>query len=242
LGVNSLAERLSRGTRLTRSEQEALATLEEQERRVRRGTTVLREGEKARELFFVRSGWMHSSVVTGSGGRQILGFYFPGDMVGLPLLAFSESPATVTAVTDCETVPIPRDRIGALIISQPRIGALLLALSAAECTHGWERIASIGRNSARGRVSVLLCEIYFQLRRSGQAEGNRVALPLTQEDIGDATGLTAVHVNRMMRSLVDDGIIERSSGHFTVTDEGRLCEEAGLEHRRADTGWIPPPT
>ena len=73
---------------------------------------------------------------------------------------------------------------------------------------------------------------------------DRLHLPLTQEDIGDATGLTAVHVNRMMRGLVDDGLIERNGNHVRFLDETRLADEAGFTDRFAsiDTGWLPPPS
>ncbi|HEV2866985.1 MAG TPA: helix-turn-helix domain-containing protein, partial [Allosphingosinicella sp.] len=79
-------------------------------------------------------------------------------------------------------------------------------------------------------------------RSLGLADEARIQLPLTQEEIGDATGLTAVHVNRMMRGLVEDGIIERSGSHLRVLDEARLCVEANsLDRAALDTGWLPPP-
>ena len=102
-------------------------------------------------------------------------------------------------------------------------------------------IGSIGRTSARARVASLLCDIYRRLRILGFADGG-IQLPLTQEDIGDATGLTAVHVNRMMRSLAEDGIIERSGNHMRILDEDRLCIEANfLDRSELDTGWLPQP-
>ena len=97
-----------------------------------------------------------------------------------------------------------------MIADHPRLGALILGLSVAERVALADRLASIGRTSARARVGSLICEIVARMRRLGAASDNGyVQLPLTQEDIGDATGLTSVHVNRMMRALVDDGIIER---------------------------------
>ena len=76
----------------------------------------------------------------------------------------------------------------------------------------------------------------------GLAEGGEIHLPLTQEEIGDATGLTAVHVNRMMRSLVDDGIIERNGGGMVrILDDGRLCIDANYTDRTLiDASWLPP--
>ena len=67
--------------------------------------------------------------------------------------------------------------------------------------------------------------------------------PLTQEEIGDATGLTAVHVNRMVRALVEDGLIARQATQLTILNENRLAEIANYVNRYAalDTDWLPPP-
>ena len=105
-----LAERLSDHIRLTPAEAESLDRLEEQERHFRRGSVVIREQDRPRELFIVRTGWLHSSVALGNGGRQIMRLHFAGDILGLPLLAFTESPETVTALTDVTLCPFGQER------------------------------------------------------------------------------------------------------------------------------------
>ena len=242
MGGSCLAERLSHYVRLSPGEQEALDRLEEQDRAYRRGSIVISESDSPRELFIVREGWLHSSVVLGNGSRQIMRFHFKGDMLGLPLLAFSDSPETVTAVTDVTLCPFGREKLATVIAEHPRLAALLLSLAVAGRVALADRLASIGRTSARARVSSLLCEIYRQMRMLGLAKDGTIQLPLTQEDIGDATGLTAVHVNRMMRGLVEDGMIDRNGGHVRVLDEGRLCIEANYVDRTdLETSWLPAP-
>jgi CRP-like cAMP-binding protein len=226
---------------LSDSERQSLDSLEEQDRICRRGAVVIRENERSRELFIVRSGWLHSSAVLGNGSRQIMRFHFQGDILGLPLLAFSESPETVTAVTDATLCPFSRERLAQLIADHPRLGALILGLSIAERVSLADRLASIGRTSARARVGSLICELFARMRRLGAAGGEGIQLPLTQEEIGDATGLTAVHVNRMMRGLADDGIIERSGSQLRLLDEAGLIAESNFVDRSGlDTGWLPP--
>ena len=242
LGGTCLAERLSHHVRLSAGEQAALDRLEAQERPYRRGSVIIGENEAQRELFIVRDGWLHSSVVLGNGSRQIMRFHFQGDVVGLPLLAFRDSPETITAVTDGALSPFSRERLAGLIADHPRLAALLLALAVAGRVSLADRLASIGRTSARARVASLLCEIHRRMQVLGLAAGGTIQLPLTQEDIGDATGLTAVHVNRMMRGLADDGVIERSGSQLKVLDEGRLCAEANfLDRHGLETSWLPPP-
>jgi CRP-like cAMP-binding protein len=227
--------------RLSAGEQDALDRLEEQDRWFRRGAVIISENQAPRELFIVRAGWLHSSVVLGNGSRQIMRFHFQGDIVGLPLLAFPDSPETVTAVTDATLCPFSRERLAALMADHPRLSALILALSVAERVSLADRLASIGRTSARARVSALLCDVYRRLHRLGLAHDGGLQLPLTQEDIGDATGLTAVHVNRMMRGLAEDGLIERHGANLRVIDEDRLCAEASFVDRNLlETGWLPP--
>jgi CRP/FNR family transcriptional regulator, anaerobic regulatory protein len=237
-----LAERLSAYVRLSEAESLSLSRLEEQERAYRRGAVVVRENEGPRELFIVRSGWLHSSGVLGNGSRQILRFHFQGDILGMPLLAFARPPETVTAVTDVMLSPFSREKLGQIINDHPRLGALILGLSVAERVALADRLASIGRTSARARVGSLICEIFSRMRRLGAVgENGFIQLPLTQEDIGDATGLTSVHVNRMMRALAEDGIIERNGGsQIRLADEKRLIGEANFIDRAGlETSWLP---
>ncbi len=237
-----LAERLSHYVRLSETESGSLARLEEQDRAYRRGAVVIRENEGPRELFVVRSGWLHSSGMLGNGSRQILRFHFQGDILGMPLLAFADSPETVTAVTDVVLAPFSREKLAQIMAEHPRVAALILGLSVAERVALADRLASISRTSARARVGALICEIVARMRRLGAIGGNGyVQLPLTQEDIGDATGLTSVHVNRLLRALAADGIIARNGGNqLRLLDEKRLIAESNFIDRTGlETGWLP---
>jgi CRP/FNR family transcriptional regulator len=242
LGGSCLAERLSHYVRLSPGERDSLERLEDQDRSFRRGAVVISENEPPRELYIVRSGWLHSSVILGNGSRQIMRFHFQGDILGLPLLAFADSPETVTAVTDVILCPFSRERLATIICEHPRIAALLLGLVVADRVSLADRLASIGRTSARARISSLLCEIFARMRRLGTPHDEAIQLPLTQEEIGDATGLTAVHVNRMMRGIVEDGLIERNGNSIRLLDEARLYGEANFVDRTGmETGWLPQP-
>lgn len=241
LGGSCLADRFAQHVRLSAAEQAALDRLEDQERPFRRGAVIIREHESVRELFIVRTGWLHSSAVLGNGSRQIMRFHFQGELLGLPLLAFPASPETVTAATDVTLCQFSRERLAGLIDAHPRLAALLLAFAVAGRVTLADRLASIGRTPARARVAALICEVYMRLRELGAPKGGPISLPLTQEDIGDATGLTAVHVNRMMRGLAEDRVIARESGRILVLDETRLCAEAHFLDRAAiETSWLPP--
>lgn len=242
MGGSCLAERLSHHVILTQGERAALDLLEAERRECRRGTVLVREGERARELYIVQKGWLQSSILLGNGGRQILRINLPGDIVGMAPLAYEEACETVATLTDAVLCPLDRDRLSGLFVEHPRIAALLFALAVAERTALADRLASVGRTPARARVATLLCDIFMRVRMVEGPEARSVDVPLTQEEIGDATGLTAVHVNRMVRALADDGIIERSGSMIRLVDEERLIREASFVNRlKISTKWLPSP-
>jgi CRP-like cAMP-binding protein len=236
------AERLEHYLPLTDDEKNTLGRLEEQERSHRRGTAIRREHDRTQELFIIRSGWMYSYVLLDDGSRQILRLHLPGDMVGTSSVAFVEASDSLVALTDVKLCPFDKAALRALFKEHPRLGALLFAIAQAERVSLTDRLASLGRTSAKSRVAALLLDTLDRLRVMKRDIGSTFHFPLTQEEIGDATGLTAVHVNRMMRALVEDGHISRYNSHVTLVDEERLARVANYINRYAsmDTSWLPP--
>jgi CRP-like cAMP-binding protein len=203
---------------------------------------VRSENDNARELFIVSKGWLHSYALLGNGSRQIMRLHFSGDILGLSSLAFGQSSESISAVTDVTLCPFDREKLAILFEEHPRLGALIFALSVAERVTLADRLASVGRTSARARVASLICEMVARLRMAHGPEKREFHIPLTQEEIGDSTGLTAVHVNRMMRELVEDGLIARNGNNVTLLDEARLVAEVNFVDRfgEIDTSWLPP--
>lgn len=243
MGGSCLADRLAHYVELTAREHEALEALEQQERRYRRGSVVLRENESARDLFIVQKGWLYSSVLLQNGMRQIMRLHFPGDVIGASNIAYPQASESTVSVTDSVLCPFDKDQLAALFRDHPRLSALIFTITVAERVSLADRLASIGRTSARARVASILCEIATRLQMVEGGSLGAFQVPLTQEEIGDATGLTAVHVNRMMRGLVDDGLIERRGNTVRILDEARLAREGNFTNRFAtlDTSWLPNP-
>jgi CRP/FNR family transcriptional regulator, anaerobic regulatory protein len=235
-----LAERLGRFLRLGESERRALAQLEEGERQVPRGAVLRAEQAPSRELYVVRRGWLYSSMLLPDGNRQILSIHLPGELAGDTGLAWTTAPFTLVAATDAAVGIIDKAALRRLFESHPRLGLLIHMLAQAERVALADRLASVGRTSARARVAALICDIMRRLRAGGEAVEDGIPLPLTQEEIGDATGLTAVHVNRMMRQLAEDGLIARTNGRVRILDETRLAATANHIDRFAtvDTSWL----
>lgn len=242
--ASCLAECLGRLCELTDEEHDALREVEGVRRQVRRGTVLRGEREAGSEMFVVLSGWLFGSMLLEDGRRQILRFHFRGDLLGGDLLGFREAPDATTALTDAEIAVIDPVSFGRLFANQPRLAALFYVSLQAERVALTDRLTSLGRSSAKGRVAALLLWLVERLRVSNPATGNDFVLPMTQEEIGDATGLTGVHVNRTLRALERDGLIDRTRNILSLKDPQRLAAIANRPVRteRILPGWLPAPT
>jgi CRP/FNR family transcriptional regulator len=235
------ADVLGEHIELTSDERAALTALEDRLRDVRRGAVLQRENEPSGELFVVRRGLLMSYVLLDDGSRQILRFLFPGDVVGFNSLIYPEACEAIAALTDSVVCPFDKSVLGRVFVGHPRLAAVIFAVSQVERIALTDRLAALGRTSAKARVAALLLEWRNRLRRVDPNVGSSFQMPLTQEEIGDATGLTAVHVNRMLRQLEEAGLIAREGSRVTIADERALGRAANYVDRYAklDLSWIP---
>ncbi|MFS0737697.1 Crp/Fnr family transcriptional regulator [Sphingomonas sp. 1P06PA] len=237
-----LAERLSHYVALTAAENAALGRLEGQPRALKRGTILQQEHDRATDAYIVRQGWLHSYVLLDDGSRQILRLHLPGELAGASGVAFVKATESIAALTDVVICPFDKAALSRTFVDHPRLAALIYLISQAERVALTDRLASLGRTSAKARVAALLLDTLDRLRAMNPDLGPTIVFPLTQEEIGDATGLTAVHVNRMMRVLVEEGLIARSGTSLCLLDEQRLRRISNHVNRHADfdTSWLPP--
>jgi CRP-like cAMP-binding protein len=243
LAASCFAERLGDLIDLTPGERSVLARLEERVRPLRRGQILVRENDPQAELFIVQSGTLMSYVLLDDGSRQILRFLFPGDMMGFSALVYRRSAESIAAMTDCYVCPFDRQVLSRLTLEQPRLAAVMLVMNQLERVALNDRLAALGRSSAKARIAALLLEIRDSVApRDGSREPSFV-LGVTQEEIGDATGLTAVHVNRMLRQLELEGMIARDHGRVTLLAAASLARVANYTNRldNLDLGWLPAP-
>ncbi|UVO50546.1 Crp/Fnr family transcriptional regulator [Sphingomonas sp. SUN019] len=241
MASSCFADHLGDFVALTPTERDAIHRLEERERILRRTGILVRENDRAGELFILKRGMMMSYVLLDDGSRQILRFLFPGDMMGVASIAYALSPETIVALTDCTVCPFECGALAQLMTEHPRLGAAIMVLHQMERVSLTDRLVGLGRTSAKVRVASLLLELRNRMRRFDPEIGSSFVLGLTQEEIGDATGLTAVHVNRMLRQLEDDGLIGRENGRVLFRDEVRLARAANYVDRfeGLDLSWLP---
>jgi CRP-like cAMP-binding protein len=141
------------------------------------------------------------------GQRQITELHVPGDFVDLHGYLLKRLEHHVSALTPARIALVPHTALTKITEREPHLGRLLWLSTLIDAAVQRERILSIGRRSALARIAHLMCELFVRLDVVGLTEGSSFRLPITQLDLADATGLTSVHVNRMLRQLRSDGLM-----------------------------------
>lgn len=177
------------------------------------------EGREIRETLLVVRGWAARVRILGDGRRQIMNFTLPGDLVGLCAQDRPVASATIVAMTPVSVCTAPDVSISpalaqAYAISRARDEAYLLA-----------QIARLGRFNAHERIADLFLELLERLEMAGLAGQGRFVLPLTQEVLADALGLTAVHVNRMLQQARRAGELSWQSKELVIHDPAALARQ-----------------
>ncbi len=193
------------------------------------GQAVFYEGDEASHVYNVTEGVVRVSKMLPDGRRQITGFLFPGDFLGLSHDdAYAYTAEAVNAVRLCR---FRRDRLLQLFDELPQLEKRLLGMAADELAAAQDQILLLGRKTARERVVSFLLGISKQAQRRGES-GNPVGLPMSRADIADYLGLTIETVSRMITKLAKDGVIELPSSnkvHFTnrnALEDIEMGEEA----------------
>lgn len=234
--------RLKRYLDLTPSEREAIAGLERDPKIYPAGTILWTEGDDVTELMIVHQGWALSETQLTSGRRQILRFHFSGDMIGASGIAFRDAPSSIVAATDMTVCRFPRQALGETFAAHPRLAALFFSISQMESIDLSDRLRSLGRSDGKARLANLFLSISARMRAVTGEHNPVVRIPLTQTDLGDAVGLTQVHVNRLIRQMTEEKLITRNRATVTLVDEAGLVDLARFIDRfgTLDSSWFPP--
>ena len=191
----------------------------------------MREGEAPTRCSALISGFAYRHKLTLDGARQIVALQIPGDPLDLQHLFLDVADHNIQTLTRAEVALIPRTALQDIARERPAIGVAFMVNMLVDASIFREWVTNVGRRDARTRVAHLLCE--FAVRLTGQelTEAYGCILPMTQEQIADATGLTSVHVNRTLKSLEADRLIERDGRSVRFPDWERLKKEADFSDR-----------
>jgi CRP-like cAMP-binding protein len=195
-------------------------------------------GEPSRSIYYLLDGWVCLYKLLPDGRRQILHFALPAAVLGFPpsrdWMSYSAQ-----ALTDATVSVIPGNNLTAMFGEYPEVAMRIAWLVSRDRSLAYEHLSSVGRRSGRQRVARLLLELFVRSRMQWPGhDTGEMYLPLTQEHIGDTTGLTGVHVNRVLRDLRRERILEFHYRRLRVLNPDKLVDVAGVDPKLMFS-WIP---
>ena len=225
---NLLARKLTAFLPLSEDEQKRLIELQSRPVKVERGKQLVQEGQTGHRAFVLQSGWAYSFKILPDGGRQIISFPVPGDCVGLRSILLRTADHSFSTLTDAVVTPVDASRILRTFNEYPRLGAAILWAASRDEAMVVEHLVSIGRRSAIERTAHFFMELAERLHLIGLAKEAEFKCPLTQPVLADALGLSAIHVNRVLRQLRERGLLTMRAGKVKIIDLRGLRKLAGF--------------
>ncbi len=192
---------------------------------------IFQEGESHDFIYTLYSGWaILYKTVSNTGKRQILRFLLPGDLIGYQTSQggiISYSAATVTESVLCT---FPRNNLKEMLKDNHEMALRLLNMESRNMSLCQNHLMAAGRKTAKASVAFVLLELFYraqyQNKNSFYVSSQSIEFPITQEDIGDAVGLTNVHVNRVIKALMDEKLIQCHKKHLSILNEKKLSDLA----------------
>lgn len=224
--ASPLVRKLTHFMPMREAEVAMLDRLEAQRRSVAAGIELVHEHQAGHAVFILEHGWACSYKDLPDGGRQIIDFPIPGDVMGLRsvlLRASDHSFATVTKVTVAE---VSKAQLMAAFEQQPRLGMAFLWAASRDEAMVVEHLVGVGRRSALVRTAHFLLELGLRLELAGLGSRSEFACPLSQYMLADAVGLTAIHINRVLRQLRELQLLTFRDGRIVFHDLQRLQQLA----------------
>ena len=221
-----VASKLEAFTKLSADDKAALSQVSRNIRFVEPRRDLISEGDKPRFVHLVLDGWACRYKQLPDGKRQIVSLFVPGDFCDVNVYILKYMDHSIGAITRLKVAMITAEEMDALTEQRPRMLQAMWWHELVTTAIQREWTLNIGQRSAYERLAHLLTELYIRLNTVGRAQGGRCDFPLTQNDLADATGLTAVHVNRTLQELRRDKLIELDRRQLQILDLERMMDAA----------------
>lgn len=236
---SALVRKLGAFVDLTDAELTILSEMGRKRRFFAPGRTLVQHGQEDQPFYVLTEGWVISYKLLAEGTRQIVDVQIPGDFLGLRTVLLRTADYSVEPITPIEAVEVnPADLTG-MLQETPRLALALLWAASRDEAMVIEHLVGIGRRSAAERTAHLLLELGARLRLVGLGTAEGYDCPLSQYVLADALGLSAVHVNRVLRQLREDGLLTFQKGHVAFHDVDRLIAMANFDAAYLDHGSPP---
>ena len=229
LEITPLIRKLAAFVALTPQELAVLAALHKRRRSFIAGRDLVDQGRADQAAFILCSGWACSYKLLTDGQRQVLDFLVPGDFVGLNSVLLRISDQSVEPITDIEVAELQVSDLLDAFAQSPRLAMGILWAASCDVALVVEHLVGVGRRNAAERMAHFLLELGARLALVGMGSKSGYACPLSQYILADALGLSAVHVNRILRQLREDGLVTFRDGFVTFDNYKKLKEFAQFD-------------
>jgi CRP-like cAMP-binding protein len=231
--------KLKRSAKLDDNDVIALSRLLGKTHSVDKGKDIIVEGYEYKELNIVAGGLAIRYKLLHQGARQIINLVIPGDIIGFPSSFFARAVFSVMAATKMSLHRVPLDAFRDLCQKRANIATALIWFAARETAIYAEHVIDAGRRAPLERLAHFLLETHMRLKAVGHASEDSFELLVSQESIGDAVGLSAPHVNRMLRELKSEGLIETKGRQIRIIDMAALQILGEFQSGYLMNSWVP---
>ena len=227
--TNPMLKRLSALVSLTDGEIELLEGLTFEMRKVTAGEWLWHEGDRADSLLVISEGWGCSARYLSDGSRQLFATYLPGDILGIFELLSGIRRNDVSMLTDGRVCEYSYSSIFTLLNASNSVRSALFVIANQHQAMLAERLVSVARRNARESLAHFLCECRARLLEFLPDDVDGFQLPLSQQDLADALGMSTVHISRTFSALACQGLVRRQHFHIVILDPQRLAEMADFD-------------
>ncbi len=224
-----LARKLGAFVNLSEPELAVLANLHGRRKSFSAGRDMVHQGQADQSAYVLAEGWVCSYRLLPGGGRQIVDFQIPGDFLGLRTILYRSAGQSIEPLTQVQASVVSGSDLMDVFARNPRLGTAVLWAASRDDAMVVEHLVGIGRRNALERTAHLLLELGARLTLVGMATKSGYDCPLSQYLLADALGLSAVHVNRVLRELREDGLLTFRNGRVDMTDFNGLVTLADFD-------------
>jgi CRP-like cAMP-binding protein len=227
--TNALVTRLRTISALDDQDVQAVRSLPVVLKQYQPGQAIVRDGDRPTECCLLSQGFCVRSKTTSNGRRQILSIHVPGEIPDLQSLHLHVLDHDLTTLTECTLGFISHVSLREITRRRPNVAEVFWRDTLIDAAMFRDWIVNVGQRAAPNRLVHIIVELRERLKVIGMIQGARSEMPLTQEQLGEAMGITSVHVNRIVKQLREDNVLEFHRGFVTVIDEKKLLELADFD-------------
>jgi CRP-like cAMP-binding protein len=233
---NPVIRKIETFTALSDEEKQALVSAIGPARNIGADQDIVSDGDRPSHSCVILEGFACRYKLLEDGRRQIMSFQIAGDMCDLHSFILQEMDHSIGTLTPCKVASIPHAALSDIMAKYPRVARALWRDTLIDAGVFREWMVGLGRRSSYGRIARLLCEVYVRCKAVGLAVDQSYPFPITQTALGDATGLSLVHVNRTLQQLRADGLITFQAKTVTINDWEGLKRAAEFDPRYLHLG------